>query len=140
MFEVTENFWLLWIAFGPFPLLQELLVPSEAVDVGVRIATRTGVAVPVPGAADSVSGFVHSNVQSQFVPQRLQHVQAGKARADHDCVEMLSCASHVLLQFCCLNQQEKIPARNFPSYLDPLEPANANGRRCIKMAPEILRD
>jgi hypothetical protein len=90
LFEVPENFGLLGIAFGPLPLLQELLVPREAVDVGVRIATRARVAVPLPSAANGPTSFIHAHLQAQFVPQRLQHVQAGKARADHDSVEMLS--------------------------------------------------
>ena len=68
MLEVAEDFGLLGIAFGPFPLLQQLLVPGEAIDVGVGIATRAGVAVPVPGAADGFTGFINSHLQSQFVP------------------------------------------------------------------------
>src|SRR5450631_96132 len=68
MLEITQDFGLLGIAFGPFPLLQELLVPGETINVGVGIATRTGVAVPVPGAAYGFTGFINPHLQSQFVP------------------------------------------------------------------------
>ena len=88
MLEITQDFGLLGIAFGPFPLLQQLLVPGEAIDVGVGIATRAGVAVPVPGAANGFTGFINPHLQPQFVPQRLQHVHAGKACADHDSVKV----------------------------------------------------
>ena len=94
MLEITEDFGLLGIALGPFPLLQQLLVPGEAIDVGVRIATRAGVAVPVPSAANRLAGFINPHLQPQLVPERLQHVHAGKACANHDSVKVLSCASH----------------------------------------------
>jgi hypothetical protein len=68
MLEITEDFGLLGIAFGPFPLLQELLVPGEAINVGVGIATRAGIAVPVLGAPYGFTGFIDSHLQSQFVP------------------------------------------------------------------------
>ncbi len=68
MLEITKDFGLLGIAFGPFPLLQKLLVPGEAVDVGVGIAPYAGVAVPVPGAANSFAGFINAHPQPQFVP------------------------------------------------------------------------
>ena len=102
MLEITEDFVLLGIALGPFPLLQELFVPSETVNVGVGIATRAGVAVPVPGAAYGFTTFIDSHLQTQFVPQRLQHVQAGKT-----CVKVLSCASHLSLLFCCLHRRQR---------------------------------
>jgi len=98
MLEITEDFGLLGIAFGPFPILQQLLVPGEAIDVGVGIATRPGVAVPVPGAAHGFTFFINSHLQPQFVAQRLQHVHAGKACTDHDSVKVLSCASHLFLR------------------------------------------
>ncbi len=94
MLEVAQDFRLLGIALGPFPLLQQLLVPGEAIDVGVRIATRAGIAVPVPGAPDGFARFIDPHLQSQFVPQRLQHVHAGEACTDHDGVKVLSCARH----------------------------------------------
>src|SRR6516162_9650029 len=102
----SEDFVLLGIALGPFPLLQKLLVPGETVNVGVRIATRARVAVPVPGAAYGFTAFVDSHLQPQFVPQRLQHVQAGKTCADHDSVKALSYASHLTLQSCCLHRRQ----------------------------------
>src|SRR5664279_4144809 len=107
MLKITQHFVLLGIALGPFPLLQELLVPGETVNVGVGIATRAGVAVPVPGAAYGFTAFIDSHLQSQFVPQRLQHVQARKTCANHDSVKVLNCATHLSLQCCCLHRRQR---------------------------------
>ena len=68
MLKIAQDLRLLRIAFGPFPLLKQLFVPGEAIDVGLGIATRAGVTVPVPGAANSFTGFVNSYLQSEFVP------------------------------------------------------------------------
>src|SRR5258708_11268404 len=97
MLEIAEALRLLGIALGPFPLLQELLVPGEAIDVGVGIATRAGVTVPVPGAADGFAGFIDPRLEAQSVPQRLEHVNTGKAGADDDSVEASSCTRHLPL-------------------------------------------
>jgi hypothetical protein len=66
--QIAQDLGLLGIAFGPLPLSQQLLVPGEAIDVGVRIAPRARVAVPVPGAADGFTGFVDSHLEPQLVP------------------------------------------------------------------------
>jgi hypothetical protein len=68
MLKIAQDLRLLGIAFGPFPLLKQLFVPGEAIDVGLGIATRAGVTVPVPGAANSFTSFVNSYLQSEFVP------------------------------------------------------------------------
>ena len=44
MLKITKNFGLLGIAFGPFLVLQKLLVPGEAINVGIRITSRAGIA------------------------------------------------------------------------------------------------
>jgi hypothetical protein len=98
MLEIPQDLGLLGITFGPFPVLQKLLVPGEAINVGVGIATRSGVAVPVPGAANGLTFFINPHLQSQFVPQRLQHMHAGKTCADHNGIKVLSCASHLFLR------------------------------------------
>src|SRR3984957_5918400 len=161
MLKITQNFVLLGIALGPFPLLQELLVPGEAVNVGVGVAPRAGVAVPVPGAAYRFPGFIDSHLQSQFVPQRLQHVEAGKTRANHDSVKVLNCATHLSLQ-CCLHRRQRnsilrksgeprsctaLCAASSKAQTPLSGAANvrghllsANGSICIRTTPEILRE
>jgi hypothetical protein len=49
-------------------------------------ATRTGIAVPVPGAADAATGLEHPRRKAEPA-QAVQHVHSGKARADDDGVE-----------------------------------------------------
>src|ERR1700723_2134469 len=136
MLKITKDFGLLGIALGPFPLLQELLVPGETVNVGVGIATRAGVAVPVPGAAYSFTAFIDSHLQSQFVPQRLQHVQAGKTRANHDSVKVLSCATHFCLSsvvVCTDDRETRSSARaGNPAATPPFAPRRARPRRRLR--------
>jgi hypothetical protein len=87
-------------------------------------------------------------------------VQAGKACADHDSIKVLSCASHLFLQFCCLNRRQKNSILRKPEELrsyaafasrkaqTPLSRAanvcrhllSANGSTCIRMTPEISRE
>src|SRR5262249_5223887 len=88
--QIAKHFWLLGITFGPFPFLQQLLVPGEAVKIGVGIRTRSRIAVPVPSPADGFAVFIYTHVSPQSVAQGLQHVHAGKARADDHSVEVLN--------------------------------------------------
>jgi hypothetical protein len=96
MLMVAKDFALFGIAFGPFPLLQKLLVPGEAISVRVGIAACAWIPVPVPGAADGFGFVVNSHLQPQFIAERLEHIHAGEARADHDSVEVLNWVSHLL--------------------------------------------
>src|SRR5262249_7145372 len=55
MLEIAQDLVLLRIAFGPLPLLKEVPVEGVAIDVTIGVATRTGIAVPVPGTADAMA-------------------------------------------------------------------------------------
>ena len=101
MLEVAQDLGLSGIALGPLPVLQQLLVPGEAVDIRIGIAAGTGIAVPVPRTADAVARLEDAHLQAQRVAQRLQHVEPGKPRADHDGIEIAGCVSHAFLQRCC---------------------------------------
>src|SRR5689334_21391646 len=105
MLEIAQDLRLLGIALRPFPFLEELLVPGEAIDVGVAVAARAGIAVPVPSAADRVAGLVDPDLETEPVPQRFQHVDAGKSRADDDGVEIRCCTRHRLLPSILLNDE-----------------------------------
>ncbi len=98
MLEVAQDFGLLGVALTLFPFLQELLVKGEAVNIGIGVAARAGVTVPVPGAANGFTRFINPHLQSQFIAKRLEHVHTGKTCTDDDGIKVLSCASHVYLQ------------------------------------------
>ena len=57
--EISQDFRRAGIAFRPFPLPHQFLGERIAVGMAFRIAARTGIAVPVPGAADSVGHVQH---------------------------------------------------------------------------------
>src|SRR5215472_6317599 len=97
VFQIAQDFRLLRIPLRPFPFLQQLFVPGKAIDVGLGIAPGPGIAVPVPGAADSSSGLVHPYLEPEPVAQRLQHVHAGEPGADDNSIEIRTRADHVLL-------------------------------------------
>src|SRR5262249_6195870 len=63
------------------------LIEGVAVDVAVRVAACTRIAIPVPSSADAVALLEHGNVQVELVAQRVQHVHAGKAGANDDCIK-----------------------------------------------------
>ena len=88
MLQIAQYFRLLRVPLGPIPLLKQFLVKREAVNIGVRIAPRARVAVPVPGSAHRVACFIDPNLQAQPVAQRLQHVHAGKSGADDDRIKL----------------------------------------------------
>src|SRR5262249_48928478 len=90
--KIAQDLILLWIAFGPVPLLQQVFVERVAINVAVRIAARARIAIPVPGAADPVAGLEHSDVQVELVAQRVKHVHAGKAGTDDNGIEVGSLA------------------------------------------------
>src|SRR5215813_14157690 len=98
MLEIAEDFGLLGIALGPLPFLQQLFVPGETIDVGLRVATRAGVAVPIPGAADRFAGFINTYLEPQPVAQSLEHIHARETCPDHNSVKVFSGAVHVSLR------------------------------------------
>ena len=96
MLQIPQNLWLLGIALRPLPFLQQLLVPGETINIGIRVATSARIPVPVPGAADGAARLKHPHLQAQLVAQRLQHVDAGKPRTHHHGVKIRLCARHLV--------------------------------------------
>src|SRR5262249_36789242 len=88
MLEIAQDLVLLRIAFGPLPLWREVRVEGGAIDVTMGVATRTGIAVPVPGPADAMARLDRLDLQAEAVAQRLDHVHAGEAGADHHGIEL----------------------------------------------------
>ena len=87
-FQVAEDLRLGGVALRPVPLAEDLLGHAVAEHVVDALAVAAGarVAIPVPGAAYAAALFVHPDGQP-LPAQRMQHVQAGEARAHHDRVE-----------------------------------------------------
>src|SRR5699024_3710978 len=80
--DIGQNLWLRGVTFAPAPVALQLLVERVGVVDAFHVTTSAGVAVPVPGATDSRTGF-----EAQHIPPALSRcmhcVQARKPRADH---------------------------------------------------------
>jgi len=73
--------------FLPVPFVEQFLRKRVAVGPALGIEAGTGIAVPVPRAADAASGFEHPNPQAELA-QPVKLVEAGNAGADDDRVEI----------------------------------------------------
>src|SRR5215472_11065675 len=121
VFQIAQDFRLLGVPLRPFPFLQQLFVPGKAIDVGLGIAPGPGIAVPIPGAADSSSGLVHPYLEPEPVAQRLQHIHAGEPGADDNSIEIRTRADHVLLPDALRYAADRSPPpRPFQSYRRPV--------------------
>ncbi len=86
MIGVSEDFRLRRIFLRPVPLLVELFRERERILHALDVAARAGIAVPVPGAADTAAGLIDPRLKAEPA-QPVQHIEAGETRADHDGVE-----------------------------------------------------
>ena len=93
---VSEDFRLRRILLRPVPFLVQLLGEREGILQALDVAAGAGIAIPVPRSANAAAGFVNPRGESE-PPQPMQHVQAGKARADHDGIKTLPFRNHALL-------------------------------------------
>jgi hypothetical protein len=84
---ISEDFRLRRILLRPVPFLVQLFGEREGILQALDVAAGAGIAIPVPGPADAATGFVNPCRESE-PPQPMQHVQAGKARANHDGVKL----------------------------------------------------
>src|SRR4029453_18271358 len=75
------------ILLRPVPFLVQLFREREGILQALDVAAGAGIAIPVPRPANAAAGFVNPCRESEL-PQPMQHVQAGKARADHDGVKL----------------------------------------------------
>ena len=57
---VAQELGLGGVALAPLPLLLQRLVELVGVLHALHVAARTGIAVPVPGAADAAAGLEHA--------------------------------------------------------------------------------
>ena len=86
MFGVAEELALGGVAFCPGPVLLQLFGELIGILQALDIAARAGIAVPVPGTADTRSTFQHQSLQPQTA-QPMQHIKARKPGADDDSVD-----------------------------------------------------
>ena len=84
---VSEDFRLRRILLRPVPFLVQFLREREGILQALDVASGAGIAIPVPRSANAAAGFVNPRRESE-PSQPMQHVQAGKARADHDRVKL----------------------------------------------------
>jgi hypothetical protein len=61
------------------------VVQQRQVDVGLHIALRARIAVPVPGAADIRARFDRTDPQT-LATQTVQQIQTGEPCADNQCI------------------------------------------------------
>src|SRR4029077_19909130 len=71
----------------PVPFFQQLLRKGVAVSPTFGIEAGTGIAVPVPGAADAGARFEHPRLEPEFA-QLVELIEAGNPGADDDRVEI----------------------------------------------------
>src|SRR4029077_21071942 len=60
---------------------------SVAVGVAFRIATRSGVSIPVPGSSDTAAGFQNPGRKPEPVAQGDELIEAGKPRTNDQGIE-----------------------------------------------------
>src|SRR5882672_3000130 len=85
--EVAQDLRLGGVFLRPFPRALQLRIEGVAVVDGLNVATRAGIAVPVPGAADIASLFQYHRGEA-CLAQPMQEIQAGKAGTDNNHVDV----------------------------------------------------
>ena len=93
---VSQDLRLRGIAFAPAPLLLQLGRELVGVLHAFDVAACAWVTVPVPGAADARARLEDARLEAPPA-QLMQHVEAGKSRADDNGVEVCLgyCRAHV---------------------------------------------
>ena len=82
VFDIGKDFRLGRIAFGPFPFLLKLFGELEGILHAFDVAARTGIAVPVPRAADARCRIDETR-RKAFLAEYMQHVETGET-GPHD--------------------------------------------------------
>ena len=86
MVGVLQDFGLGGETLAPVPLLLQVFRELVGILHALDVASRAGVAVPVPGAAHTIAGFEDSGLEPEFA-RGVQHVHAGKPGPHDDDVE-----------------------------------------------------
>jgi hypothetical protein len=100
--HIAQDFGLLRVALGPFPLLEQFIRELEAVGMALTVATRARIAVPIPGSTDAIGSFEDGGIESKPIAQAVELVHAREAGADDDGVEVgCGAASGCRAILCC---------------------------------------
>ena len=94
--DVFQDLRLCAVAFRPVPFLLEIGIERIGIFKAFDVTAAAGIAIPEPGTADAVTGFVGTNPQSQPA-QPINRVQAGNSGADDDDVEIGAVALGAIL-------------------------------------------
>src|SRR5689334_22870505 len=81
MIEIAKKLWLGRVALGPLPLVFKLGREGIGVFLTLDVDARARIAVPEPCPADAAASLIDARRQPQLA-HLVQHVEAGKARAD----------------------------------------------------------
>ena len=123
---VAQDLRLRRVFLRPVPLLVELFGERERILHALDVATRAGIAVPVPGAADTPAGLIDPRGEAEPA-KAVQHVHSGKAGADDDGIEGRADFRRTLrlvLRAAC-----GLPMKRFQSRAAPLLPAASSFAR-----------
>src|SRR5579863_2829457 len=82
MVDVAQNLRLGAVSFGPMPFLLQRVGEGIGVFEAFDIATASGIAVPVPGAAHPAAGFESAQVEAEPA-QAMDRVEAADAGPHH---------------------------------------------------------
>jgi hypothetical protein len=85
--QVLQYLRLFGVAFGPLPLLVQVLVEGVTVDVALAVTPGAGVAVPVPRPADLRTLLEHADREAPLA-KPVQHVEPREPGSDDDDVDV----------------------------------------------------
>ena len=80
---VAKDLRLAGVALAPLPVLLQVVGETVGILHALDIAARTGVAVPIPGAADA-GARLEDRAAKAGSPQAMKHVKAGETGAHHN--------------------------------------------------------
>src|SRR5580704_7837840 len=86
MVDVTQDLRLRAVALGPMPFLLQLVRKGIGVFHAFDVAATSRVAVPVPGAANPVTGLEGTHFETEFT-QTIDRVETADTGADDDRIE-----------------------------------------------------
>jgi len=79
--DISQQLWLGGELLGPFPLPRKLIREVVAILHALHVDPCTGVAVPIPGPADTAAGLEGSHSQSALT-QAMKDMESSEASTD----------------------------------------------------------
>src|SRR3984893_5249465 len=88
MVRIAENFRLRGKQLAPLPVPLQFLREAERILHALDVATGAGIAVPVPGAANTATGLKGAHGKTELA-EAMQQIKAGEASTDDEDVDLL---------------------------------------------------